>query len=78
MYALSSVLLSYGFAVGYKGSALLPLAAGIAQVIALGVFHRTLTQVVRVQMFVMFGFFFVLLLWVGGVKLLNDLRKPVT
>ncbi len=78
LYALSSVLLSYGFAVGYRGSALLSLAGGVAQVIALSLFHHSLTQVVQVQMFVMFGFFFVLLIWIGGVKLMNTLRKPVT
>ncbi len=78
LYALSSVLLSYGFAVGYRGSALLSLAGGVAQAIMLGLFHRSLTQVVQIQMFVMCGFFFVLLMWIGSVKLVNDLRKPIT
>ncbi len=78
MYALSSVLLSYGFAVGYTGSALLSLAVGVVQAVALVFFHRDLTQVVQVQMVVMFGFFFVLLLWIVGVRLVNNLRKSVT
>ncbi|NCC31280.1 MAG: sugar isomerase [Chloroflexia bacterium] len=62
-YALSNVVISYRLSLDNGGGSMLGLAGGIAQVLALLLFHRTLYEVVMVQIYVKGGLFFALVAW---------------
>ncbi len=60
-YAMANVVVSYRLAQGGAGGATLSLAAGVAQVAGIALFHADLRQVVLVQVFVMAGLLVALL-----------------
>ncbi|MBP1464908.1 oligosaccharide flippase family protein [Candidatus Chloroploca sp. M-50] len=62
-YALSNVVISYRLSLDNGGGSMLGLAGGMAQVLALLLFHRDLNEVVLVQIYVKGGLFFALVAW---------------
>lgn len=62
-YALANVVINYWLSIGDTGGTYLAIAAGVAQVVLLWLFHATLSQVVWVQIILMAGLFFVLFVW---------------
>jgi len=75
LYALSNVLLSYGLTVGYNGGAFFSLAAGLAQLVGITLFHSSLRQVIYVQLLVMAALFVGLFIWLLSLKLLSAVRQ---
>jgi O-antigen/teichoic acid export membrane protein len=63
MYALANVIINYRLSLGKGRETRFAIAAGIAQVIGIILFHETLAQVVYVQVIVMAVLFISLLLW---------------
>ena len=63
MYALANVIINYRLSLGKGRETRFAIAAGIAQVIGIILFHETLAQVVYVQVIVMAVLFISLLFW---------------
>ena len=62
-YALANVVINYRLSLGNSGGGLLAVTGGIAQVVALWLFHDSLAQVVMVQIYLMAGLLGLLLVW---------------
>lgn len=63
MYALANVIINYRLSLGKGRETRFAIAAGIAQVLGIILFHKSPTQVVTVQVIVMATLFVSLLLW---------------
>ncbi len=63
LYALANVIINYRLSLGKGRETRFAIAAGLAQVIGIILFHETLAQVVYVQVVVMAALFISLLLW---------------
>jgi O-antigen/teichoic acid export membrane protein len=63
LYALANVIINYRLSLGKGRETRFAIAAGLAQVIGIILFHETLAQVVYVQVVVMASLFISLLLW---------------
>jgi hypothetical protein len=63
LYAMANVVINYRLSTGDGGGSALSMAAGVAQVVGLWIFHDSLTQVVLVQVVLMIGLLTALLAW---------------
>lgn len=63
MYALANVIINYRLSLGKGRETRFAIAAGTAQVLGIMLFHKSLSQVVTVQVIVMATLFLSLLLW---------------
>lgn len=66
LYALANVVINYRLSLGMGRDTRFALAAGVAQILGIILFHRTLAQVVYVQVVVMAVLFLSLLWWNFG------------
>jgi O-antigen/teichoic acid export membrane protein len=62
-FALANVVITYRLSIGNVEGTYMAIAAGVAQVILLWLFHESLAQVVWVQLVLMAGLFAVLMVW---------------
>ena len=69
LYALANVVINYRLSLGMGRDTRFALAAGVAQVLGIILFHRTLAEVVYVQVVVMAVLFVSLLWWNFGHRL---------
>jgi O-antigen/teichoic acid export membrane protein len=76
-YALANVVVSYRLAIGNVEGTYLAIAAGVAQVVLLWVFHSSLAQVVGIQLGLMVALFVVLCAWDLG-RYVHNLRSSHT
>ncbi|MFN8412037.1 MAG: oligosaccharide flippase family protein [Anaerolineales bacterium] len=74
LYAMANVVINYRLSLGMGRETRFAIAAGLAQVIGIILFHRTLAEVVYVQVFVMAALFISLMWWNFG----HRLKLPVT
>ncbi|MEI7645585.1 MAG: polysaccharide pyruvyl transferase family protein [Chloroflexales bacterium] len=63
LYAMANVVINYRLSTGDGGGSALSMAAGLAQVAGLWLFHASLEQVVLVQVVLMIGLLAALLAW---------------
>ena len=78
LYALANVVINYRLSLGKGRDTGFAIAAGIAQILGIIMFHQTLGQVVIVQMIVMAALFISLLWWNFGHQNTTALFKSVT
>lgn len=62
LYTLTNLVITYQIALGKGGETWMPLLAGTAQIIAVLLFHESLTQVITIQIILM-GALFAVVLW---------------
>jgi len=78
LYAMANVVVNYRLSLGMGRETGFAIAAGVAQVLGVVLFHQTLAQVVFVQVVVMALLFFSLLWWnFGHPKLVIFLRTAM-
>jgi len=63
LYSMANVVINYRLSIGSSGGSAMAVAAGVAQVIGLWVFHSTLQEVVYVQIYIMAVLVVALLVW---------------
>jgi len=62
LYTLTNLVITYQIALGQGSETWMPIAAGIAQIVAVFVFHESLAQVITIQI-VLMAALFALVLW---------------
>jgi O-antigen/teichoic acid export membrane protein len=75
LYALANVVITYRLSAGAGGGSVLAVAAGVAQVGGLWLFHASLQQVVLVQIGLMALLLLALFIWDGGLWLRERKEK---
>ncbi len=78
LYAMANVVINYRLSLGMGRETGFAVAAGIAQVVGIILFHRTLAQVVFVQLAVMAALFLSLVFWNFGRERILILLKVST
>jgi O-antigen/teichoic acid export membrane protein len=75
-YALANVVINYRLSIGSTGGTYLAITAGVAQVLALWVWHDSLAQVVWIQVGLMGVLFVVLMMWDWVSHFMSAQRSP--